>query len=169
MRDTEREAEREAVPIQGAQCETPSWDSRIMPWAEGRQTLNRWATQACQSTTFLTPIIALFLKPVPYFLKMRILNSQSQVNIVGIISPFSGEMWLSLGKTREFHEVIFSNDDKNQRTWPPLRDRHNPWGLGATFEHRASCNWSKSKIHFPLHQKAAETPLGGTIAYIFKF
>ena len=39
MRDTEAEtqAEREAGSMQGAQCGTQSWDSRIMPWAKGRR------------------------------------------------------------------------------------------------------------------------------------
>lgn len=55
-----------------------------------------------------TSIIASFSKPVAYFLKLKVPNSQSQGNIVGIISPFSGEMWLSLGKTREFHQGHFS-------------------------------------------------------------
>ena len=44
MGDTEQEregeaesrAEGEAGSMQGAQCGTRSWDSRIMPWAEGR-------------------------------------------------------------------------------------------------------------------------------------
>ena len=44
MRDRERErekkaetqAEGEAGSLQGAQCRTPSWDSRTTPWAEGR-------------------------------------------------------------------------------------------------------------------------------------
>ena len=39
MRDPEREAETqaegEAGSMQGAQCGTQSWDSRIRPWAEG--------------------------------------------------------------------------------------------------------------------------------------
>lgn len=52
----------------------------------------------------------------------------------------------------------------------PLRHRHDPWSLGARFKHRTSWSWSpKSKFHFLLHQKVAETPLGGTIAYILKF
>ena len=33
MRDTEREAEREAGSTQGAQCGTGSRDSRITPWS----------------------------------------------------------------------------------------------------------------------------------------
>ena len=42
MRDTQREreaetqAEGEAGSMQGARCGTPSRDSRITPWAEGR-------------------------------------------------------------------------------------------------------------------------------------
>ena len=46
MRDTERDRDREtetwargeaeAGSMQGAQCGTPSWDSRIMAGAEGR-------------------------------------------------------------------------------------------------------------------------------------
>ena len=40
MRDTEKEAETqaegEAGSMQRAQCGTPSWVSRIMPWAEGK-------------------------------------------------------------------------------------------------------------------------------------
>ena len=35
-REAETKAEREAGSMQGAQCGTRSWDSRIMPWAEGR-------------------------------------------------------------------------------------------------------------------------------------
>ena len=35
-REAETQAEREAGSIQGARCGTPSWGSRIMPWAEGR-------------------------------------------------------------------------------------------------------------------------------------
>ena len=38
MRDTEREAEREAGSIQEARCGTRSWDSGITPWAKGRHT-----------------------------------------------------------------------------------------------------------------------------------
>ena len=41
MRDREREAETqaggEAGSSQGARHETGSWNSRIMPWAEGRR------------------------------------------------------------------------------------------------------------------------------------
>ena len=37
MRDTEKEAMEEAGFMQGAQCETQSWDCRIMPWAKGRR------------------------------------------------------------------------------------------------------------------------------------
>ena len=40
MRDTEREAETQAEgetgSLWGARCGTRSWDSRIMPWAQGR-------------------------------------------------------------------------------------------------------------------------------------
>ena len=35
-RETERMAEGEAGSLQGAQCGTRSWDSRIMLWAKGR-------------------------------------------------------------------------------------------------------------------------------------
>ena len=36
-RNTEKEAETEAGPTQGAQCRTRSQDSKIMPWAKGRR------------------------------------------------------------------------------------------------------------------------------------
>ena len=35
--DTETQAEEEAGFMQGARCGTPSQDSRIMPWAQGRR------------------------------------------------------------------------------------------------------------------------------------
>ena len=35
-REAETQAEGEAGSMQGARCGTQSWDSRIMPWAEGR-------------------------------------------------------------------------------------------------------------------------------------
>ena len=34
-REAETQAEEEAGSMQGAQSRTQSWDSRIMPWAEG--------------------------------------------------------------------------------------------------------------------------------------
>ena len=49
MKDTEREAEiqseGEAGSTQGAGCGTWSWDSGIMPWAEGRCSTTEPATQ----------------------------------------------------------------------------------------------------------------------------
>ena len=35
-REAETQAEGEAGCMHGAQHRTPSWDSRMMPWAEGR-------------------------------------------------------------------------------------------------------------------------------------
>ena len=49
MRDTKREsetkAEGEAGSLWGARCGTRSQDPGVTTWAEGRQTLNHWATQ----------------------------------------------------------------------------------------------------------------------------
>lgn len=107
---------------------------------------------------------------VPTFPKMNRPNPHSLGNIIGIISPFSGQMWVLLSKTRELHQGPFS---QGWQQWENLalhwETRHNLWDLGATFGHRDSWCWfSKSTFHFLLHQKAAETPLGGTIAYILK-
>ena len=82
-------------------------------------------------------------------------------------SPFSGGMWLWTGKTKEFHQSHFSQwrqELENLALHWETNTIHGAW------EHKASWNWSpKNKFHFLLHQKAAETPLGGTIAYILKF